>query len=78
MTLIGQDKREWKLCNKGCSSSKYLEDMNIGHNGLEECEEKVVRRVQYWNKCVENIKMEERIEARLDRKISGTWLCNIL
>jgi len=78
VTFSHQKKQEWKLCNKRCSYSKYLMEMKVEHNTLEECEEMVVRRIQYWNNYLGNIKIKEQLEARLNRKIWGMWLCNIL
>lgn len=78
VAMTRQGRREWKVCDKNCSSSRYLEDMKASHDIVDDCEEKVLKRVRFWNKCVGNIKVENRLEKRLDKKISGMWLCNIL
>ena len=73
------EKREWRVCNKKCHSSRYLQDMNgVDHDMLGHCDFKVIQRVHYWNKMVGNMKVEEQLEERVGHQISGLWLCNVL
>jgi hypothetical protein len=72
------EKRVWKVCEKQCPSSKYLEDLKVEHDILGSYDFKIIRRVRFWNKMVGNMELEEHLEERLGHQISGMWLCNIL
>jgi hypothetical protein len=72
------EKREWKVCDKKCPSSRYLQDINVEHDILGQCDFKVIRRVRFWNEMAGNMKVEEQLEEKLVHQISGMWLCNIL
>jgi len=76
--LDDQKNQEWKLCKKQCLFSQYLKDMKVEHDTLKECEEKIVKKIQYWNQSLRNIKIKKQLEINVNRKIWGIWFCNIL
>ena len=52
--------------------------MKVEHDTLKECEEKIVKKIQYWNQSLRNIKIKKQLEINVNRKIWGMWFCNIL